>query len=131
MRGSMLGSIRGLIVVGILLALPLSASAQEAAGLSVDPESGLLMDSGWQLVKAHCSACHSLKLVTDQRASRRGWLETIRWMQETQNLWQFDEQSETLILDYLAKYFPPAANQRRAPIPVHLMPDTDCGPDNG
>jgi hypothetical protein len=43
-------------------------------------------------------------------------------MQETQNLWQFDEATEAGILDYLAKNYPPQPNTRRAPIPPDLMP---------
>jgi len=46
----------------------------------------------------------------------------IRWMQATQNLWQFDPATEAGILDYLAKNYPPQANRRRAPIPPSLMP---------
>lgn len=113
-----------------VLLLVLAAAAQQAVAqdseLPVDPHSGLPMDTGWELVRAHCSACHSLQLVTAQRATRRGWLEIIRWMQETQNLWQFDPQTENTILDYLAKHYPPVAHQRRMPIPVHLMPGPEC-----
>ena len=46
----------------------------------------------------------------------------IRWMQDTQNLWQFTPEVEKQILDYLAQNYPPQANRRRAPIPVSLMP---------
>jgi hypothetical protein len=46
----------------------------------------------------------------------------IRWMQETQNLWQFDIPTEQGILNYLANEYPPRVNRRRAPIPENLMP---------
>ena len=89
---------------------------------SVDEASGLAVAPGWELVRAHCGVCHSLALVTSQRADRQTWLDTIRWMQATQNLWQFDVATETAILDYLATNYPPQPNRRRAPIPPSLMP---------
>ena len=88
----------------------------------VDPDSGLVIDEHWELVKAHCSACHSPRLVTQNRGSRQNWLDMIRWMQETQGLWQFDAATETAILDYLEKNLAPSALHRRAPLPDALMP---------
>jgi hypothetical protein len=83
----------------------------------------LLADAeGWELVYAHCSACHSLRLVTAQRGDRATWLRLIRWMQDTQNLWQFDPVVEQRILDYLAENYPPRPTARRAPLPEHLLP---------
>jgi hypothetical protein len=96
-----------------VLALP----AQE-----IDEASGLIKNSGWEMVRIHCGGCHSHALVTAQRADRQTWLEIIRWMQATQNLWQFDPQTEATILDYLAENYPPQPNRRRAPIPPSLLP---------
>ena len=95
-----------------------------AAGLAteIDTSTGLVKAPGWQQVRAHCGGCHSHALVTAQRADRKTWLEIIRWMQQTQNLWQFQPAVETAILDYLASNYPPRADRRRAPIPPHLMP---------
>ena len=93
-----------------------------AASSDIDPDSGLIVDEHWQLVKAHCSACHSPKLVTQNRGNRQNWLEMIRWMQETQGLRQFDAVTETAILDYLEKNYAPAAASRRAPLNSLLMP---------
>ncbi len=36
----------------------------------------------------------------------------IRWMQQTQNLWDLGE-NEELILDYLSTYYPPEEKGRR------------------
>lgn len=88
----------------------------------LDPASGLIKDEGWELVRSNCVACHSLRLVTGQRADRQTWLDIIRWMQATQNLWQFDAQTEDKLLSYLAKNYPPQAGRRRASIPPDLMP---------
>ena len=105
-----------------LLALSLlactGANAQET-----DAATGLAVAPGWELVRAHCGGCHSLKLVTSQRADRSTWLDVIRWMQATQNLWQLDGGTEGRILDYLAANYPPQPNRRRAPIPPSLMPE--------
>ena len=96
-----------------------------SAGLAeeTDKTTGLVIDDGWQLVRIHCGGCHSHALVTGQRADRQTWLDMIRWMQATQNLWQFDAATESGILDYLARNYPPQPNRRRAPIPPSLLPD--------
>ena len=98
-------------------------SAQEL----IDEQTGLVKDAGWELVRAHCGGCHSHKIVTSQKADRQTWLDIIRWMQATQNLWQFDPATETGILDYLARNYPPQPNRRRAPIPPSLMPSGQQG----
>jgi mono/diheme cytochrome c family protein len=82
----------------------------------------LIKDQGWQLVTAHCSGCHSLQLVTGNRGDRQTWLETIRWMQESQNFWQLDSETEDQILTYLAKNYPPATVNRRPPLSPALLP---------
>ena len=87
-----------------------------------DPNTGLLIAPGWELVRMHCGACHSYKLVTAQRADKEGWWSMIKWMQETQNLWKFDAATENGILNYLSNSYPPQANRRRAPIAKNLMP---------
>ena len=97
--------------------LPLSLMAAE-----IDQATGLVKNPGWELVRAHCGGCHSHALVTSQRADRQTWLDMIRWMQATQNLWQFPPATEAQILDYLAASYPPQPNRRRAPIPPSLMP---------
>jgi hypothetical protein len=83
---------------------------------------GLVKAPGWQTVAAHCSVCHSLRLVTAQRADREGWEGILRWMQATQNLWSFDPDTEKEILDYLALNYAPSGPQRRRPLPAELLP---------
>ena len=107
-----------------VLLFALLASPVFAAG-SVDDQTGLIVDDGWELVRAHCGGCHSHKIVTGQKADRQTWLDIIRWMQATQNLWEFDPVTEAGILDYLASNYPPQPNRRRAPIPPSLMPAAD------
>ena len=74
---------------------------------------GLKFDDGFNQVKASCLACHSSKLITQNRATRDGWKKMIRWMQETQNLWDLGP-NEDIILDYLAKNYAPEETGRRA-----------------
>lgn len=108
------------LVIAIFL---IGIGANAAFAQELDESTGLVVADGWQLVRIHCGGCHSHALVTGQRADRQTWLDIIRWMQATQNLWLFDPKTETGILDYLAANYPPQENRRRAPIPPSLMPD--------
>ncbi len=81
-----------------------------------DVATGLLDGEGLAVVKANCLACHSAKLVTQNRFSREGWHKKIVWMQETQGLWDLGE-NEPIILDYLAEYYAPEERaSRRQPL---------------
>ena len=74
---------------------------------------GLKAAKGFELVRGNCTACHSAKLITQNRATREGWEEMIDWMQATQGLWELGGQEST-ILDYLAKNYGPEEIGRRA-----------------
>jgi hypothetical protein len=76
---------------------------------------------GVEVVRRHCSICHSVALVTQSRATREGWTAIIRWMQETQGLWPLGP-DEAPILDYLAANYPPRTGGRRAPLASSLLP---------
>ena len=104
------------ILVGLCLLMPVAFAAE------FDVASGLIKAPGWEIVRANCGGCHSHALVIQQRADRQTWLDMIRWMQASQNLWQFPPDTEAQILDYLAANYPPQPNRRRAPIPPSLMP---------
>ncbi|MGD2167539.1 MAG: hypothetical protein PVF63_05485 [Gammaproteobacteria bacterium] len=107
-------------LAGLVIALVhVTVSAQETA---VVPVAGLAQDDGWELVFAHCSACHSLRLVTSNRGDRATWLRLIRWMQATQNLWSIDPAVEARLLDYLERNYGPEESVRRAQLPAHLLP---------
>lgn len=80
-------------------------------------EVGLVEGEGLQLVLANCTNCHSAKLVTQNRFTREGWLQVIRWMQETQGFWDLG-QNEEAILDYLSTHFAPEPRGRRMPLEV-------------
>lgn len=73
---------------------------------------GLIVDDGIDLVMTTCVACHSIDLVTQNRADHKGWKDIIVWMQETQGLWDLGE-NEEMILTYLAKNYAPEDSGRR------------------
>ncbi|MCL6274530.1 monoheme cytochrome C [Muricauda sp. 2012CJ35-5] len=75
-------------------------------------DTGFVVDEGMEATIQNCTNCHSAKLVTQNRMSREGWEATIRWMQDTQNLWDLGN-NEELILSYLAKNYAPTAKGRR------------------
>jgi hypothetical protein len=110
------------ILVAASLAVVLSAQTVCAQDVEIDSLTGLKMDGDWELVRNNCISCHSIKLVTQQRGSATQWLAVIRWMQDKQNLWQFDPETESRIIAYLATNYPPQANRRRAALAPHLMP---------
>ncbi|MDT0538985.1 monoheme cytochrome C [Croceitalea sp. P059] len=78
---------------------------------------GFVDDEHLQVVIQNCTSCHSAKLVTQNRMSKEGWKATIKWMQETQNLWDLG-QNEAKIVSYLAKNYAPEHQGRRAHIEV-------------
>ncbi|MCH7402786.1 cytochrome C [Belliella kenyensis] len=80
-------------------------------------EVGLVEGEGLQLVLTHCTNCHSAKLITQNRFTKEGWIQVIRWMQSTQGLWELGD-AEAEIVTYLSKHFAPEARGRRAPLEV-------------
>ena len=99
-----------------------------AAEPELDPFTGLKKTGDWELVRNNCVSCHSAKLITQQSGTESHWLGLIRWMQEKQNLWRFEPQTEKKIITYLAENYPPQADRRRAPIPPELMPPNPYAP---
>lgn len=72
---------------------------------------------GAALARKHCTPCHSAQLVVQNRMNAAGWEATIRWMQESQNLWDLGEDEEPLIA-YLANNYAPRFEGRRKPLTV-------------
>lgn len=98
-----------------------TASNAKKADVNGDPNliengihvrTGLIDDEGLMPVVANCTACHSAQLVTQNRMNRERWNATIRWMQETQNLWDLGDNQE-IIVNYLVKNYPPTEKGRR------------------
>lgn len=73
---------------------------------------GLVEAEGLMTVVNNCTNCHSAKLVTQNRMTADGWRSTIKWMQDSQNLWDLGK-NEELIINYLATYYAPERKGRR------------------
>jgi hypothetical protein len=73
---------------------------------------GLVNADGLMTVVNNCTNCHSAKLVTQNRMNAESWNTTIKWMQETQNLWDLGRNQE-IIVNYLVTNYPPKAKGRR------------------
>ncbi|NVK41027.1 MAG: hypothetical protein HWE39_07265 [Oceanospirillaceae bacterium] len=92
---------------------------QAADEPAIDPASGLKIAPGWEKVRGHCTACHSSRLIIQNHHSRERWESLIRWMQQTQGLWDLGA-DETAVLDYLSQQYGvseiPAGMMRRQPL---------------
>ena len=85
----------------------------------------LVEGPGKSLVQAHCSACHSLALVTQNRGDAEHWTGLIRWMQAEHKLWDLGS-AEAPLVEYLATHYGAPANPpRRQPLQTqwHEEPD--------
>jgi len=78
---------------------------------------GLVYTDDFDLIRGMCTSCHSAKLITQNRATKEGWTEMIRWMQETQGLWDLGS-NEKIIVDYLAEHYAPDDIGRRANLEI-------------
>ncbi|MDG1528290.1 MAG: monoheme cytochrome C [Polaribacter sp.] len=74
---------------------------------------GFVEDDGLMTVVNNCTTCHSSKLVIQNRMNTDRWNATIKWMQQTQNLWELGP-NQKIIVDYLVKNYPPIKKGRRA-----------------
>ena len=79
--------------------------------------SELTEDPNLDVVERHCIGCHNSDIIIQNRMSRERWLSTIRWMQETQGLWQLGS-DEVIVLDYLEKHYGQTEEGRRRPLDV-------------
>jgi cytochrome c len=89
----------GLTVSGLLLlAIPGSRAAEDDLG-------GLPPGPGQEEVFYVCNACHSIRLVTQQRLDRARWDKLLVWMVEEQGMPAFEPGDRDRVLDYLDRHF--------------------------
>lgn len=78
-----------------------------ARGQADDEFGGLPAGPGQEETFYLCSACHSIRLVTQQRLTRPVWDDTLDWMVEKQGMPEPAPKERKLILDYLSTHFAP------------------------
>lgn len=76
-----------------------------STGLPVDPVTNMIMGDGYPIVKKECVRCHPTTLIITYRADKKGWTDTIRWMQAEKGLPIFKPETEEVILTYLTSYY--------------------------
>ncbi|EAS45745.1 hypothetical protein [Photobacterium profundum] len=91
----------------------------------VDPESGLIMAPGWEVVNYQCNACHTSMIIPQNSGTKEVWRETIQWMVDTQGLWDLSETWDP-VLDYLSTNYGEVKMDmekfRRLPLDPTLLP---------
>lgn len=60
-----------------------------------------------------CAGCHAFRLVANQGLTRERWDETITYMTERHGMPKLEGKDREIILEYLAKTFPPKPDQNR------------------
>lgn len=59
------------------------------------------------VVGSLCTACHSIKLVVQNKMQRHEWDKTLQWMESKHNLPKYPNELREKILDYLGKVLVP------------------------
>lgn len=111
-----------LFSIAFLLFVALVRAEDPKPEAPLDPATGMKMAEGWELVRTHCTVCHSPQQYLRQKGTASTWTDTIRWMQGSAGLWPLDPATEKTIVTYLASNYGPDAVFRRAPIPGNLLP---------
>jgi hypothetical protein len=75
-------------------------------------ETGFVEAEGMMTTIRNCTACHSAKIIIQNRMNTERWNATIKWMQETQNLPDLGKNQE-VIVKYLVTNYPPQDVGRR------------------
>jgi hypothetical protein len=104
-----------LVAAALVLLAPASALAQAPQQFTPQAEDPEAFPDGPGRDDAFyaCGACHAFKLVASQGFSRERWDETIDLMTERHGMPKLDGKDRELILNYLAKTFPPKPQQNR------------------
>ena len=60
-----------------------------------------------------CTVCHGAAVIRRSRLTREGWDELMDWMTEKQGMAPLEGEERRVIVDYLARAFPPGTRQQR------------------
>ena len=88
------------------LALPAAAAAEETPAALPDAP-------GREETFYACTACHGTAVIRRSRLSREGWDGLMDWMTEKQGMAPLEGEQRRVIVDYLARAFPPGTQQQR------------------
>ena len=95
-----------------IVALPETDDEFDKIENGIHVRTGFVEAPGMMETVQNCTNCHSSKLVIQNRMDKERWKSTIKWMQETQNLWDLGE-NEEVIINYLVTNYPPRKKGRR------------------
>ena len=99
----------GLLAAGLLgLGTLAPAGAQQPAFQPSDERPEDLPEGpGREETFYACTACHNFKLVAAQGLTRPQWDDSLSWMTKRHNMADIQGPDRDLILDYLARHYPP------------------------
>lgn len=83
-------------------------------------ENLLVQGKGLEAVQRHCLNCHSARLIVQNRMSKERWEDNIKWMQETQGLWDLGA-DHPVIIDYLSTQYAPQSVGRRGQLSTNEL----------
>ena len=95
-----------------IVAVPVKEDDFDKVENGIHVRTGFVEAPGMMETVQNCTNCHSAKLVIQNRMNKERWKSTIKWMQETQNLWDLGK-NEDIIIDYLVTNYPPQKKGRR------------------
>ena len=102
-----------LAAFAVLLLAPDMAAAQRAPAAIFQPRDENEADypdhPGRAETVGFCAACHGFRVVATQGMTRELWDNSLVWMTQRHNMPELDKADRDLMLDYLAKAFPPKA----------------------
>jgi hypothetical protein len=94
---------RGLVAAALLAGAATAALAQ----IHTDTVEDLPDGPGRETVFDTCTACHGVKIITQQGLSPERWASTIDFMVERHGMLVPLAEERRQIIDYLATHFPP------------------------
>jgi len=94
-------------------AIPNALVSEDIVRDGIHVATGLVAEKGYKTVISNCTNCHSADLIIQNRGTRERWVELIKWMQQTQGLWELGD-NEEIIVSYLSEFYAPVQSGRRA-----------------
>jgi len=105
-------AVRQFFLVSALLLAPDAAFSQQQFTPQAESPESFPEGEGRDETFYTCGACHAFKLVASQGFSRERWNETIDLMNERHGMAKLEGPDREIVLNYLAKSFPPRQQPR-------------------